>query len=394
MQIGFVTLQYPPADPGGIGTYVGVVARSLAAAGHDVTVICAADGQRRSSTVEGGVRVERFGLLGPDRLRRRLVRPSQTQRIRLLHALSSAWALRRTGRAFDVVEVPEWKAQGLLLPRPSVVHLHLTLEIQHAWIGLHASWKVRLSYLLERMSVVRATTCTAASRQTTRLPSGRSWMPDERIQIVSPPLDLTQWSTDIDVETTEPVVLFVGRLEKRKAPELLVDALRQLREEGVRARAVFVGRPMQLDGRPYDEVLETAARAAQVPIELRSPIEDPVQLSRLYDQARVVAVPSHFETLSMVVLEAFASGRPAVMTDQVGAAEWLRNEVPECVVPADDARALADALRPHLTDPAHAGEVARRGRERVRELCSAERIVASRLVAYRSATSRSRSRGR
>lgn len=388
MRIAFVTLQYPPGGVGGIGTYVETVAAALAAAGHEVTVVCAAGGQARSSTVEDGVRVERFGLLGPARVWERLVSPHQALRVRIHHAVSSAWALWRTSGRFDVVEVPEWKAQGLLLRflrRGSVVvHLHLAFELQAAWNGAMPSTGWRISFALERWTARLAAARTATSLQTRRLPDGATWLAGAPVQVVAPPLRRGPWSACPPVEQTEPVVLFVGRLERRKAPEVLVEALGRLAGEVAGLRVVFVGRAMGADERSYAEVVQARAAELGVGCELVEPTADAGALGAHYARARVVAVPSRFETLSMVVFEALASGRPAVITDRVGAVEWIGGALPELVVPADDAEALAGALRPLLVDAERAGELGRRGRRLVDALTGADRVVLDRLRVYES----------
>ena len=390
-RLAFVTLQYPPHGIGGIGSYVQVVATALAAAGHEVTVVCAARGQTRSTQIEDGVVVERFGVLGPAWLWERLVLPRQTARVRLHHALSGAVAVARLRRRWDVIEAPEWKAQGLLLRflrRGAVVtHVHLPLELEQAWNGARPSRGQRLSSWLERTSARLARGRTSTSRQTIRRPDGSTWLPEGDVTVVAPPLNLDVWTACEPItDASPPTVLCVGRLERRKAPELLVDALAKLVPEVVGLRVVFVGGVKTADGRPYDALVAELAAAHGVACELRSPTADLAELRSLYAAARVVAIPSRFETLSMVALEALACGRPAVMTDAVGAAEWVGPELPELVVPAGDVDALAAALRPHLLDARHAATVGERGRRLVSELCAPEHVVGSRLAVYRRVT--------
>lgn len=390
MRVAFVTLQYPPHGVGGIGSYVQAVATALAAAGHDVTVVCAARDQERSTTVEAGVLVERSDVLGPAWLRDRVVLPRQTARMRLLHALSGAWALRRTGRRFDVVEAPEWKAQGLLLRALRrgrvVVHVHLPLELEQAWNRSSPSRGQRASHRLEHAAARLAHARTATSRQTVRRPDGTTWFPPEAFTVVRPPLALEQWLACPDVAATGPTVLCVGRLEPRKAPELLVAALGRLVPEVAGLRLVFVGGIKTADGRPYDEIVAALAEQHGVDCVVVPPTADPTEMRAHYGAARVVAVPSRFETLSMVALEALACGRPAVMTDAVGAAEWVGPLLPELVVPSGDEGALADALRPHLLAASHAGTVGERGRQLVSELCAPAGVVGDRVAVYEAVT--------
>lgn len=384
MKIAFVTTQYPPHDAGGIGSYVHSVASALARAGHEVTVVCSADGQTRSTSVEGaGVRVERFPLVGPHWLWSRW-RRSEPERLRVRHALSSAWAMRQVG-TFDIVEVPEWKAQGLLLSGSVVVHLHLPLEVRSRWSDGPVPARRAISFGLERVGALRADALTATSVLTATLPDGSEWPGKRTVDIVAPPIDLQSWRPVDDV-SVEPRVLFVGRLETRKAPEQVIEALARLRDEAPDARAVFVGKSMRhRSGRPYRVVLEELARVHGVDCEFHDPVSDPAAMHRFYETARVVAVPSRFEPLSLVVFEALACGRPVVMSDRVGAGEWLR-DFPESVVPTDDADQLAAALRPHLVDRSHAARTGAAGRALAEAVCAEDRVVETRVAVYRSVT--------
>jgi glycosyltransferase involved in cell wall biosynthesis len=68
-----------------------------------------------------------------------------------------------------------------------------------------------------------------------------------------------------------------------------------------------------------------------------------------YAEAEVFCLPSWWEAMPLSVLEAMSAGLPVVASD-VG--DVSRLVTPECgaVVPAKDARRLADALRPLLVD--------------------------------------------
>ena len=391
MRIAFVTLQYPPHDAGGIGSYVQTVSAALVRAGHDVTVISAADDKVRSTTIEHpGVVVERFPMVGPRWLWAWWSR-LEPERLRVHHALSGAWALRRIQSEFDVIEAPEWKAQGLLLRGTVVVHLHLPLEVRNAWDG-GARRARHLSHLLERLGAERATAVTATSRLTSQMPDGRSWLQDKPVQIVAPPIDIGRWSGATNVESTEPRALFVGRLESRKAPEMLIDAIGHIRDHIPDATAVFVGRSLSHpSGLPYRDELEERAAQLGVRCEFHEPTSDAASMQRLYSSARVVVVPSRFEPLSLVAFEALAAGRPIVMSDRVGAAEWLGG-LPGSVVPADDVAALASAIRPHLLDSRHAAEVGRQGRRLVSEICSDQNLVETRVAVYESVLAATRRR--
>lgn len=389
MRVAYVTRQYPPTGVGGIGVYVQTVATAVAAAGHDVTVISSYSDTPRSTEVVDGVRVERFPEVGPHLLWRLFARRSDAAASRVVAALSARRAVRSVATPFDVIEAPEWRAEGLLLARagcgPLVVHLHLAREVVRRWgaIGPQRGLGARLGELLERRTVRGAGAVTATSDHSSVLPGGMSWLPELEVTRVAPPILVENWTSCRSVRETDPVVLFVGHLETRKAPEVLIEAAILLRSAVPDIEVVFVGRAFTgPDGRPYDQILLSAAAKAGVPCAILPPDQEPAAMRALYDRARVVAVPSRYETLSMVAFEALASGRPAVVTDAVGAAEWLDDLASELVVAAGDAPALAAALRPFLTDPEQAGRIGDRGRALVARTCSVDRIVNDRITVY------------
>jgi glycogen synthase len=392
VRILYVTRQVPPQGVGGIGTYVMALAAMMRDAGHDVTVLCASPGAGRSTEDRDGIVVEHVPALGPGWLWRALDRRSRWAASRLHGALSAAVALRRLRRSFDVIEAPEWKAEGLLLRwcrrGPVVVHLHLAQELVRRWSGGPWGRGVALAEAMERATVRRADAVTAASELSRTLPDGRRWLPSTTVTRVPPPLVLDRWAACPAVDGTEPVVLVVGHLERRKAPEVLVEALGRLAGDVPGLRAVFVGRafagPGPGPGR-YDDFVRAETARLGVPCEVLPPRPGAEAMDDLYAGARVVAVPSRYETLSMVALEGFACGRPVVMTDAVGAAEWVGDEVPGLVVPVDDPAALATALRPLLLDAGEAARMGLAGQRAVTAACATGEVVARRTAVYAAA---------
>jgi glycosyltransferase involved in cell wall biosynthesis len=110
-------------------------------------------------------------------------------------------------------------------------------------------------------------------------------------------------------------------------------------------------------------------------------------MRRLYAEARVVAVPSHFESFSIAALEAMATGRPIVYTSRVGAAEILRGTDAGAEVPPGDPEAMARALRPYLLDPAHAAEAGRVARTVAQAHCRPDIIAEQRERCFEDALS-------
>ena len=76
------------------------------------------------------------------------------------------------------------------------------------------------------------------------------------------------------------------------------------------------------------------------------------RLARMYDQARMFAVGSHFEGFGQPGLEALACGVPLVTTDNGGCRDYAVDGETALMVPPGDAEAMSTAIRRLFDDPA------------------------------------------
>jgi glycosyltransferase involved in cell wall biosynthesis len=83
-------------------------------------------------------------------------------------------------------------------------------------------------------------------------------------------------------------------------------------------------------------------------------------------------------------LEAAACGRPIITTDTPGCREIVRDGENGILVPPRDAVALADAIERLVRDPLLRARMGARGRRRVEEEFSEERVVEQTIALYRS----------
>jgi len=77
-----------------------------------------------------------------------------------------------------------------------------------------------------------------------------------------------------------------------------------------------------------------------------------------------------------------ACGRPVVVTSKSGIAGFVARAGAGQVVPTEDPQALADALRPFLTNPGHAAEVGARAQSAVMRELDGTRIAELRESLY------------
>ncbi len=161
-----------------------------------------------------------------------------------------------------------------------------------------------------------------------------------------------------------PVVLSVGGIEPRKGSRLLIEAFARARGRlGVGALLAIGGGETLFDYHEYREAwwgdaerlgLEVYSGApGEVPdsadVVILGTIDDD-DMPALYRAADVFAFPSTREGFGLVVLEALASGIPAVVTDLPVLREHLKDGRDCVMVPGGDSGPLSDALVSALHD--------------------------------------------
>jgi glycosyltransferase involved in cell wall biosynthesis len=138
----------------------------------------------------------------------------------------------------------------------------------------------------------------------------------------------------LGIPEVAPVLLYVGRIAAGKGIEHLVAALQELPE----AHLVLVG--------PDDRHGVTGLDGDRVHV-VGATDGPPLAYYRLAD---VFVLPSAGDSFGMVAAEAAAGGTPVVVTDRCGIAE--RFDAGEALVVPDDRRAILDAVRSVLAEPA------------------------------------------
>jgi len=156
-------------------------------------------------------------------------------------------------------------------------------------------------------------------------------------------------------------ILFVGRLNAIKGPDLLLSAFRNLNETFNDYHLVFAGP----DGGMLGELQE---KAKDVKIANRVHFTGYLggeEKSSAYNAASLLAIPSRQEAMSIVVLEAGIMGTPVLLTDQCGldeverigggkvvsaTVEGLQNGLSEILKNHDKLKSMGSNLKRHVID--------------------------------------------
>ncbi|QBI21459.1 glycosyltransferase family 1 protein [Egibacter rhizosphaerae] len=176
------------------------------------------------------------------------------------------------------------------------------------------------------------------------------------------------------LDPSEPLIVFVGRLEARKGAEVLLRAFRLLHRTHPHARLLVVG-----DGPERRRAERLVGDLPGGRARFAGAVDDE-EKARLLASADLFAAPNlGGESFGIVLLEAMAAGLPVVASDIPGFRAVCRHQHEGVLVPAGHAAALAEAMGALLDDPAARKRLGTAGRERAAEYSwprIAERVVA------------------
>lgn len=151
----------------------------------------------------------------------------------------------------------------------------------------------------------------------------------------------------IGIPENVPVILFAGKLSRRKRPDILIRAMDSLRDVSPAPALVFAG-----DGEMMDELKSQAPNAHFVGF------VNQTELPAYYTMADVFVLPSEKEPWGLAVNESMACGTAVVVSDEVGCAADLVDDDTGVVFKTGDVSALSDALRRALINARSMGGAA------------------------------------
>src|SRR5215472_3580743 len=240
----------------------------------------------------------------------------------ILHShywLSGAVALQLAQR-WDIPHVTMFHTLGRLkqLAHPGEPEPRLRLEMERRLIA-HAD-RIIAATEDERTQMIRH--CGATAAQVQVIPCGvdlKHFVPHDKLH--------AREALNLDLE--RPVLLFVGRLDPFKGPDLLLRAAAMMREK---AQIVIVGGKLTGDS----ELRSLRELAADLKIGQRVKFlgaRPQKEMPVIYSAADVTVIPSYHESFGLAAVEALACGTPVVATRAGGLMTVIRHGETGYLVP-------------------------------------------------------------
>jgi glycosyltransferase involved in cell wall biosynthesis len=332
---------------GGAEVHLHEIFSRLVDAGHEVTLVVSGwSGAPREAVVDG-MDVHRVGsrhsfpLLAPGYYRRVLARGGYDLLIE------------------DLNKVPLWSPVWSKAPVVLVVH-HLFGGTAFSTAALPVA---AVTWLSERPlpRVYRGCPVQVVSESTAADLVERGFAA-ELIRVVHNGVDLDYYRPDPAVpRTPDPSLVFVGRLQKYKRVDLLIEAVARIVDQVPRVRLWLAGRG------PEEEALRRLAEARGVMghVDFLGFVDEQ-RKRELLRTAWLHVITSPKEGWGLTVLEAAACATPSLGSDSPGLRDSIVHGQTGVLVPHGDVEALASEMAMLLTRPDRLGALGQAALDRAR----------------------------
>jgi len=263
-------------------------------------------------------------------------------------------------------------ARGLGIPCLYTPHAFITLDPEISWLKrlLYGTAERRLAGMTSRII------CVSESEYAHAREIG---IPERLLRVVHngigtlPPAERLLIRERYALPEDALVIGCVGRLTHQKATERLLAAFAMGAADLPHTRLMIVG-----DGPDREMLQQMASDQGLASRVVFAGAVDGVSAMAAFD---VFALPSRYEALPYVLLEAAARGLPIVMTDTGGAGSVVQDRVNGFVVPQGDAEALSARLLQLGREPALRSGMSEKSLGIARQF-TADRMVQKTLEVY------------
>ncbi|MES2978752.1 MAG: glycosyltransferase [Pseudomonadota bacterium] len=402
IRVCFLSQEYPPNPCGGIGNWTHTLATSLARLGHEVTVITKGAEHNRVDFQEG-VWVHRVvPVWQPERTVPPI--PPDIPQITKDYAYTVYDEVMRIRlvRGIDLVSSPIWDLEGIAciadVELINVLSLHTTFRLalpsKPDWAN-NAEYKKNHidkiiegeKWLLENSRYILANSNAIVADVIREYEVNLTRSSPFVIPHGIAPIDKSLEIRGISFETNDDVnILYVGRFERRKGIDLLLDCLPELLEKNSNLTVTLVGDNELLDGKNsiWSSFVERHKNSSWFGRVLATGRVDSDSLSKYYSSCDVFVAPSRYESFGLIFVEAMRFAKVCVGTKVGGIPEVIEDQVNGILCDSDNVDQLRLALESLIVDKNKRDRLGMAGYKSFTENFIAEKMAASCLDMYRN----------
>jgi D-inositol-3-phosphate glycosyltransferase len=355
-------------DAGGLNVYVVEVAKRLAARGVEVDIFTRAVSRDQPQVAElaPGVLVRHLPA-GPFEDLDKSELPGQL--CQFTFELLRTEAAHAPGR-YDLVHGHYWlsgQVGAVAKERwgvPLVQSMHTLGKVKNAALAAGDAAEPAIRLRGEAEVVASADRLVANTEDEARQLIDRYDADPARVMTINPGVDLSVFQPGSQLQARQQlglpadgvVLIFVGRVQPLKAPDVILHAAAQMirddPELASRLTIAFVGGPSGTGRRDPDSLIELASRLGLSSlVRLEPPCPQP-ELAQWYRAATLVMVPSYSESFGLVAMEAQACGTPVVAASVGGLRTAVRHGYSGVLVESHEPGRYARAVRELISSPA------------------------------------------
>ena len=382
MKVCFISFEYPPNILGGAGTYAEAIVNGLKRRGVDVFVIA------RGNRNDCDQRTFRVPTSNVPYWRRLFFMKPAVSLLRQLNKLLK----------FNLVHFNEPHIILGKLNLPTVCTVHSTqvneIKLKRAHSKtLETATDIRDLILKSPVgSICDVLTAHATdkiicpSHHLKRLIKSYCFVDEEKICVIPNGIDLEAIDKIKDYDTgvlskydleKDNYVLFMGRLSVLKGVQYLIEAFRAIKKEYANLKLVIVGTG------DFESYLRNLARGIE-DVVFTGYVDSLADKKLLYENCLVAALPTLYEGLPMVVLEAMACRKAVIASDVGGIPMVVRHGENGFLVKPGDPKSLEKITRILLEDANLRKKMGSFGRKLVEKEFTLDKMVGKTLKVYES----------
>jgi glycosyltransferase involved in cell wall biosynthesis len=311
---------------GGVAAHVTELAAALERRGHEVHVFTRTGENQNPYERIHGVHYHRCPIqLNPD-----FVTEMNNMGNSLAYFLGETEAFQ--GGPFDVIHGHDWLCAKAVVQlknnmgRRTVLTLHST-EYGRCGNQHHNGNSERIRQIEREGAYVADRVITVSSYLADEVKRFYE-VPDWKLRMVHNGIDCTRFDGYIDpaicratygIGPLDPMVLFVGRMSTQKGPDLLMEAIPGILHFRSDAKIMFLG-----DGDMKPFLMRRAEElGVSHAVRFLGNMWGHPDFLNLYKSTDVVCVPSRNEPFGIVILEAWAAGKPVIVTANGGPRDFV-----------------------------------------------------------------------